>query len=309
MSRRGRRGSGRPVHGVLLLDKPAGLTSNAALQRVKRLFRARKAGHTGSLDPLATGMLPICFGEATKISAFLLEADKTYEVTCRLGQVTDTGDADGTVIETRPVPALDEAAIEAVLAQFRGTIEQVPPMYSALRHEGRRLYELARAGQTVERPPRTVTIHALELLARQDEQLRLAVRCSKGTYVRTLVEDIGRALGCGAHVTALRRTAVAPFPADEMVTLDTLETVAREAGPAALDRFLMGVDAAFRHLPSVALDAVQQSRIRQGQALRWPGDAQQGPWWRLYGADGGFLGVAELVRGQLQPRRLMNGSG
>ena len=306
MSRRGRRGGGRPVHGVLLLDKPAGLTSNAALQRVKRLYRARKAGHTGSLDPLATGMLPICLGEATKISAFLLAADKRYEVEARLGQVTDTGDADGTVLETHPVPALDAAAIEAVLARFRGPIEQVPPMYSALKQDGRRLYELAREGRTVERAPRQVSIFELRLLDQAGDRLRLAVRCSKGTYVRVLVEDIGRALGCGAHVSALRRTAVAPFPAGEMVTLDTLERVAAEAGPAGLDRLLVGVDAAFSHLPPVALDPVQQSRIRQGQALRWPEDPGQGTWRRLYGADGGFIGVAELVRGQLQPRRLMN---
>jgi tRNA pseudouridine55 synthase len=206
MSRHRKRNANlRTVNGILLLDKPAGLTSNAALQEVKKLYRARKAGHTGSLDPLATGLLPICFGEATKISGFLLDADKHYRVQCRLGERTNTGDSEGEVLERRPVEAVTEAALREAIEGFLGDIEQIPPMYSALKHKGERLYNLARQGLEVEREPRTVTIYALELLGFTGDHAELMVHCSKGTYVRTLVEDIGEILGCGAHVSAPAR--------------------------------------------------------------------------------------------------------
>lgn len=228
----------RRVDGILLLDKPEGMTSNRALQRVKHLFAARKAGHTGSLDPLATGLLPLCFGEATKVSGFLLEADKRYRVTCRLGITTTTGDREGEPLQRRPVPVLDDAAITAVLQRFIGRIEQVPPMYSALKHKGERLYHLARQGIEVERAPRAVTIHDLVLLARGEEELELEVHCSKGTYVRTLCEDIGEALGCGAHVTALRRTALGPFVDVSMVTLEQVLEVSDQGYAAGANRGL-----------------------------------------------------------------------
>src|SRR5690606_13644483 len=231
----------RPVDGILLLDKPAGLSSNAALQKVRYLLRAKKGGHTGSLDPLATGMLPICFGEATKVSGFLLDADKHYRVTCRLGVRTDSADADGAVVETAPVPALDAGRVNEVLARFHGDIQQVPPMYSALKYQGRRLYELARAGESVERAARTVTLHALVLDGMTADSLTLDVRCSKGTYVRTLVEDVAAALGTLAHVVALRRLGVGPYEGQAMVTLAELEARRAQAGNDALDALLLPV--------------------------------------------------------------------
>ena len=260
------------MHGVLLLDKPAGGSSNHALQRVKRLYEARKAGHTGSLDPLATGMLPICFGEATKLAAFLIEADKGYETTLRLGVTTDSGDADGRTLEERPVPdGLDAARFAAACAAFVGAQRQVPPMVSAIKVDGQRLYRLARAGVSVEREPRSVTIHALEVLAFDGTSARLAVRCSKGTYIRSLVTDIGERLGCGAHVTALRRTFVAPF-AGETVAPETLERVAAEAATpedarAALDARLLPVDAGLGHLPELGLEPAAVERFRHGQTV------------------------------------------
>ena len=295
----------RDIDGVVLLDKPAGLTSNQALQRVKRLLKARKAGHTGSLDPLATGLLPLCFGEATKISAYLLEADKHYRTVARLGQRTDTADAEGEVIETRPVRAYTDAEIEAVLARFRGPIEQIPPMYSAVKQDGRRLYELARQGREVERPPRAVVIHALQLLGRDDAQLELDVRCSKGTYIRTLVEDIGEALGCGAHVAKLRRLGVAPYDEPEMVTLEQLEAAA-EQGPQALDGFLMPVASALAHWPRVVLDADGAHYLRLGQALQVPG-APAGGLLVLLGPQEEFIGIGQILDdGRVGPKRLIS---
>jgi tRNA pseudouridine55 synthase len=214
-----RRSTGRKVNGILLLDKPLGITSNDALQRVKHLFRARKAGHTGSLDPLATGLLPICLGEATKISAFLLDADKRYRVKVKLGVTTTTADAEGEVLEEKPITGVDQARIEAALESFRGEIDQLPPMYSAIKHKGERLYNLARQGIEVEREPRRITIHSLVLLDWQAPEFSLDVHCSKGTYVRTLAEDIGNVLGCGAHVTALHRSGVGPFGDAQMVSM------------------------------------------------------------------------------------------
>jgi tRNA pseudouridine55 synthase len=297
---------GRNVLGILLLDKPAGITSNAALQTVKRLFRARKAGHTGSLDPLATGMLPICFGEATKISGFLLDSDKRYRLSCRLGIKTATGDAEGEVIEERPVPALTEADVERALVPLRGTIEQLPPMYSALKHQGERLYKLARAGQEVARDTRTVTIHELVLLGMSADTLELEVKCSKGTYVRTLAEDLGEALGCGAHVSALRRLEVGPYrEPDQMVTLDELRHLA-EDGNTALDRLLLPLESALGDYPAVRLSADSAFYIRQGQAVQVPRAPTEG-WVRLYREDDHFLGMGEIQDdGKVAPRRLFH---
>lgn len=294
----------RDVHGLILLDKPRGLSSNQALQRVKYLLRARKAGHTGSLDPLATGLLPLCFGEATKVSGLLLEADKYYQTTCRLGEITRTADAEGEVIERHPIPTLDEALIEGVLAQFRGPITQVPPMYSALKHEGQRLYQLARQGTEVERQPRPVSIHELTLKSFDARSLNLEVRCSKGTYIRTLVEDIGKALGCGAHVSALRRLGLGPFEQPSMCTMTELEQRA-ESGEAALDACLQPMDLALQDLPQVHLDADSTHYLTQGQAVFVPGLLQSGLI-RLYGPKEEFLGVGhQLDDGRLAPKRLM----
>ncbi|MFP4161092.1 MAG: tRNA pseudouridine(55) synthase TruB [Ectothiorhodospira sp.] len=294
----------RDVDGVLLLDKPPGYTSNQALQRVKYLFRARKAGHTGSLDPLATGLLPLCFGEATKVSGFLLDADKHYRVTCCLGQRTLTGDAEGEVVETRPVPPLTPEGVETVLADFRGGISQVPPMYSALKHQGQRLYDLARKGQEVERKPRQVHIHGLDCLALEEESLTLDVVCTKGTYIRTLVEDIGAALGCGAHVTVLRRMGLGAYEHPEMIPLERLEALAEE-GPEALDAVLRPVDEALAHWAAVELDADSAFYLRQGQAVFVPGCRECG-WLRVYGPGHHFLGIGRLLEdGRVAPKRLM----
>ncbi|WP_374624756.1 tRNA pseudouridine(55) synthase TruB [Pandoraea sp.] len=254
------------LDGVLLLDKPLGLSSNDALIKAKRLLQALKAGHTGTLDPLATGLLPLCFGEATKFSQDLLEADKTYEALVRLGETTTTGDAEGEVLQTRPV-TVDEAAIRAVLPSFTGAISQVPPMYSALKRDGRPLYEYARAGQTVEREAREVTIHGLELTAcslPDVAEFTFRVTCSKGTYVRTLAEDIGEALGCGAHLRALRRTAVGPLTLDDAVTLDALGAMEH----AQRVEKLAPVDALLKTLPAIWLDDTLAKRFSHGQRLR-----------------------------------------
>jgi tRNA pseudouridine55 synthase len=307
MSRQRRRHPNlRTVNGILLLDKPAGLTSNAALQAVKKLYRARKAGHTGSLDPLATGLLPICFGEATKISGFLLDADKHYRVQCRLGVRTTTGDAEGEVVERRPVEGITADALHEVIAGFRGDIEQVPPMYSALKHKGERLYNLARQGVEVEREPRTVTIHALELLDFEADHAELRVHCSKGTYVRTLVEDIGAALGCGAHVYGLRRLGVGPFDESAMHDMESLEALAAE-GYAALDRLLLPVEAGLAQWPIVKLSGDAAFYLRQGQPVLVPQAPTQG-WVRLYEGERQFIGMGEILDdGRVAPRRLMAG--
>jgi tRNA pseudouridine55 synthase len=302
MSRRKLRG--RPVDGVVLLDKPIGLTSNQALQAVKRLFDARKAGHTGSLDPLATGMLPICLGEATKLSAYLLNADKCYLVECRLGVTTETGDREGTVRCERPVPRLSASEVEAVLGGFRGQILQVPPMYSALRHQGQRLYELARRGLEVERQPRSVSIHELRCEVQRSSHLALQVRCSKGTYVRSLVEDIGEALGCGAHVTALRRVSVGPYEGSAMVTLEGLGHLANN-GFCELDSTLLPVDSALEQWPRLNLNTDLAFYLRNGQPVlvpRAPADGMV----RLYDGESHFLGVGEIIDdGRVAPRRLV----
>lgn len=291
------------VDGLLLLNKPSGMTSNRALQRVKRLLRAKKAGHTGSLDPSATGMLPLCFGEATKVCAYLLDADKTYRVTARLGVSTDTGDADGQQTGTATVPDLSASDWAAILADFLGESTQVPPMYSALKKDGKRLYELARQGQTVERAPRPLTIHEIELLEVAGTRLVFRVRCSKGTYVRTLVEDIARRAGTVAHTTRLHRESVGDFDAADMLDLDTLESLA-EAGPEVLRDRLLAPDVALLHLEAVSVDTEAAARFSGGQAVSGAGAAGAGLV-RVYDAGQNFLGVGEFQgNGSVAPRRV-----
>lgn len=288
------------ICGILLLDKPLGLSSNAALQRVRRVFGGAKAGHTGSLDPLATGMLPICLGEATKIAGDLLDGAKAYEFVLQFGERRSTGDREGEVVERAPVPADLPAVLAAVLPGFRGPLMQVPPIYSALKHQGEPLYRLARRGEDVERAARPVVIESLELLATGPDTASLAVRCSKGTYVRTLGEDIARAAGSCGHLAALRRTAVAPFENQSMHTLEALQAA---SDPVAR---LLGADAALPHLPALALDDAQYARLRQGQRLRLPQTGAPGRV-RAYDAAGRFRGIAEfLPDGVLHPRRLFN---
>ncbi len=304
MSRRHKRG--RPVDGILPLDKPAGVTSNGALQQVKRLYDARKAGHTGSLDELATGLLPLCFGEATKVSAYLLDADKHYRATCKLGQKTSTADALGEVLSERPIPAFDSGQVTAILAEFTGDIEQVPPMHSALKHQGKRLYELARAGVEVERPPRPVTIHALDLVDSGADWLEIDVRCSKGTYIRTLAEDIGERLGCGGHVSALRRLGAGPFTADQMVSLEQLNQALDAGGLAALDALLMPLDSALGSHPAVTLDATLAHYLVRGQPVQVP-NAPTAGLLRVYADDGQFIGIGEVLDdGRIAPKRLLS---
>jgi tRNA pseudouridine55 synthase len=290
----------RRLDGVLLLDKPAGIGSNAVLQALKRLYAAAKAGHAGTLDPLASGLLPVLFGEATKFSQLALDADKEYVTRAHLGVTTTTADAEGQVLERRPCNVHD-ADIEPALAAFRGELEQVPPMYSALKHGGRPLYALARAGREVPRAPRRVRVLELELLHFAADGLELRIRCSKGTYIRTLVEDIGRALGCGAHVAALRRTATGAFRIEDAVTLEQLQSdtaAARDARLLPLERLLGG-------LPRVDLPAALAERFALGQALRM----EQAPLGQcsVYGQQGRLLGLGEgRAAGELRPRRLVN---
>jgi tRNA pseudouridine55 synthase len=296
----------RALDGVLLLDKPIGLSSNDALIRAKRLYLAKKAGHTGTLDPLASGLLPLCFGEATKFSQDLLEADKTYEATMRLGIRTTTGDAEGEAIDTRDVTC-DEAAVMQALAKFRGDIVQVPPMYSALKRDGKPLYEYARAGQTVEREGRRVTIHSISMIACALPDVTFRVTCSKGTYVRTLAEDIGETLGCGAHLVALRRTGVGALTLANAVTLDALS----DAAEGERDQWLQPVDALLSTFPAVQLDEDATRRFLHGQRLRLAelsvdGDALQAAGRvRVYGGEGKLLGVARAGEGVLAPERLI----
>jgi len=300
----GSKSNRRAVNGILLLDKPIGGTSNHALQRAKRMLNARKAGHTGSLDPLASGMLPLCFGEATKVSGYLLDSDKSYRVTARLGQKTDSADADGEVIETAPVPVLDETRVREVLDSFLGESEQIPPMYSALKVNGRRLYELARKGEQIERAARAIVIHEISLVSLEDERVTCDVRCSKGTYIRSLVEDMAAKLGTLAHVEVLRRTAVGCFKGAKMHTFDELESLA-EAGQ--LDDALLPVDSALPDWPRVNLDEGGVERLFQGQKVPSPDPTIRGKL-RAYGPEGDFLGLVEAeVDGNLVPQRLFPG--
>lgn len=295
------------VDGLLLLNKPAGLTSNQALQKVKRLLNARKAGHTGSLDPAATGMLPLCFGEATKVCAFLLNADKTYRVTAKLGIATDTGDAEGKQIATADVPELSAADWTNILQGFRGESTQIPPMYSALKKDGKRLYELARKGETVDREARPIRIDEIELLEIAGTRLAFRVHCSKGTYVRTLVEDIAKKAGTVAHTARLHRETVGAFQASDMLDLTGIEA-AVEAGSAALMARLLPPDTALEDMPAVTLDTVAIARFSAGQEVA---ASVQGPAGlvRVYGPGDQFAGVGELSGGnRLAPRRVFHSS-
>lgn len=299
-----RRNRGRDVHGVLLLDKPVGITSNTALQRVKRLFNANKAGHTGSLDPLASGMLPICLGEATKISGYLLSADKRYRATCKLGVKTDSGDADGEVIERRPVAALSHAQVAEVMEGFIGHISQIPPMHSAIKRNGMPLYKLAHQGIEVEREPREVDIHQLELVRLEGDELEFDVHCSKGTYVRTLAEDMGEALGCGAHIIALRRTSVGILDGARMVSPETLDALAQQ-GPEALDVLLTPMEEALADWPEVRLTEDASYYLCQGQPVFVPRVQERGLV-RLFGGDESFLGLGTILDdGRVAPKRLV----
>ncbi|MBN4079080.1 tRNA pseudouridine(55) synthase TruB [Beggiatoa alba] len=303
-----RRNRGRQVNGVLLLDKPVGITSNAALQRVKRLFNANKAGHTGSLDPLATGMLPICLGEATKISGFLLSADKEYQATLKLGQTTNSGDADGNVMRTRPVIAVTESRVREVLESFLGKILQTPPMHSAIKQNGQPLYKLAHQGIEVERKPREITIHSLELLQLTGDELEIAVRSSKGTYIRVLAEEIGEALSCGAHIITLRRTGVGALDNHVMHSLESLEAIVEQSGPSALDELLLPMESALPDWPEVCLSEDASFYLCQGQPVFVPQLKDRG-WVRLYAGDKRFLGLGTVLDdGRVAPKRLLSSS-
>lgn len=302
-----KRRRGRDVSGILVLDKPAGFSSNDAVQKAKRLFHARKVGHTGALDPLATGVLPLCFGEATKFSQYLLTSDKKYLTTLKLGVATDSGDADGQVVAERPVENISEARVEEALRFFRGEIDQVPSMFSAVKHQGQPLYKLARQGIEIEREARRVKIFSNQIVALEGDELTLAIHCSKGTYVRTIAEELGEHLGCGAHVTALRRLAAGPYDESDLVTFETLEAALDSEG--TLDRFLLPVASAVGDWPEVRLNDDTAYYVRQGQPVIVPHAPASG-WVRLSQQVGEgstrFLGVGEVLDdGRVAPRRLI----
>lgn len=308
----GRRRKGRPVDGILLLDKPLGMSSNGALQRVKYLFFAAKAGHTGSLDPLASGVLPICLGEATKFTQFLLDADKCYRATFRFGMATASGDADGEVVSEKGADGLTQQQVESVLTEFRGDIAQVPSMYSALKHQGQPLYKLAREGVEVERESRPVTIYSLELTDFRPGHFAEAdveVHCSKGTYIRTLAEDIGQKLDCGAYVSKLHRSAAGPFDEADTISLEQLEAMRQEQDAEQLDHLLKPMDAGIQHMMSVELSEDMAFYFRQGQPMMVPQayrEGEEGDIVRVFEADGPFLGVGEVTDdGRVAPKRLV----
>ena len=302
------RAKGRNVSGIVLLDKPLHITSNAALQRVKRLFQASKAGHTGSLDPLASGLLPICLGEATKVSGFLLDTDKRYRAVCQLGVTTTTGDREGQILQTRPLADIDRPRLDQVLAGFIGAIEQVPPMFSALKQHGQPLYKLAQRGLTVERAPRSVHIHGIDLVTWQADQFEIEVSCSKGTYIRTLAEDIGERLGCGAHLSALRRTGVGGLDASRMVNFEELQALA-EQGLGVLDeQVLIPMQAALAHWPEVNVSDDAAFYLSQGQAVFVPRTPGAG-WVTLFADNQRFLGLGQVLQdGRVAPKRLVASS-
>ena len=296
---------GRDIHGVFLLDKPQGMSSNDVMQKVKRIFQANKAGHTGALDPLATGMLPICLGEATKFSQFLLDADKCYLVTAKLGERTDTSDAEGQIVETRDVKVKTPEILTA-LEQFRGDIFQVPTMFSALKHNGKPLYEYARQGITVEREARPITIFELNFIKYNAPYLTLEVHCSKGTYIRTLVDDLGEALGCGAHVTMLRRTAVADYPTEKMLDWHTLQSLAEQQDLSLLDALLLPIDTAVAKLPTLTLNESQAQGIGFGQRVKFDNPNSLQGQVRLFSHENCFLGVAVIDENNvIRPQRLV----
>lgn len=307
-----RRIKGRPISGVLLLNKAAGMTSNSALQQAKRLFFAAKAGHTGSLDPLATGVLPLCFGEATKFSQYLLDADKRYRSTFCLGVSTATGDSDGPVVAQEDASGLTRAQVEEGLSRFEGEIEQIPSMYSAIKHQGQPLYKLAREGKTVERKVRQVQIYGIDVLdfrPGNPAEVDVDIRCSKGTYIRTIAEDLGKLLGCGAHVTRLHRTEVGPFVIDGAISLDELREERGEQEPDVLDHHLLPTDAAIQAMPGMSLPEQSAFYFRQGQAVMDPRVYQigdEGDKVRIFSDAGEFLGVAEITDdGRVAPKRLV----
>ena len=296
---------GRNIHGVFLLDKPQGMSSNDIMQKVKRIFQANKAGHTGALDPLATGMLPICLGEATKFSQFLLDADKRYLVTAKLGERTDTSDAEGQIVETRDVKVKTSEILTA-LEQFRGDILQVPTMFSALKHNGKPLYEYARQGITVEREARPITIFELNFIEYNAPYLTLEVHCSKGTYIRTLVDDLGETLGCGAHVTMLRRTAVADYPTEKMLDWNALQALAEPQDLSLLDTLLLPMDTAVAKLPTLTLNESQAQGIGFGQRIKFDNPNRLQGQVRLFSHENRFLGVAVIDENNvIRPQRLV----
>ncbi|WP_109392335.1 tRNA pseudouridine(55) synthase TruB [Proteus cibi] len=307
----GRRRKGREINGVLLLDKPQDISSNDALQKVRRMFNASKAGHTGALDPLATGMLPICLGEATKFSQFLLDSDKRYRVIARLGQRTDTSDAHGEVIQERPVQ-FTQQALDDALDSFRGETLQVPSMYSALKHQGKPLYEYARQGIEVEREARPITVYELQFIRWEGNELELEIHCSKGTYIRTIIDDLGEKLQCGAHVIFLRRLEVADYPKERMVTLEQLSSMIENAQTAqddpflALDALLLPMDTAVAHFPVVNLTTIIAGYLKLGQPVRVNHDIDEGEWVRVTeGDEKKFIGLAIIKDGLVAPKRVV----
>lgn len=297
-----KRKTGRNVHGILLLDKRLGVSSNRALQEVKRLFNANKAGHTGSLDPMASGLLPLCFGEATKVSSLMLDDNKRYQVVVKLGVMTDTGDAEGNVVSEKPVPNLSLEDIENCLQSFTGEIDQIPPMYSALKHNGRKLYELAREGKTIERKARRITIFELKLLNVTTDSLTLNVCCSKGTYIRSLAEDIGHQFGCGGSVTQLRRTEAGKFKIENALSIEQLQAMNVES----LMEKLIDVDEPLNDIPEIILSKAQAILVRQGQKLQYQGAGPIEGMVRMY-SEQVFLGLGEIVLdGKLIPKKIFN---
>lgn len=302
---------GRAVNGIVVLNKPLGLSSNQVLQRVKRLFNAQKAGHTGALDPLASGVLPICLGEATKFSQLLLDSDKAYDTTARLGEIRSTGDAEGEVLQTADVPAISHDALESLLDRFRGEVEQVPPMFSALKMDGKPLYELARQGMSedemravAEKKRRVITVFELLLNDQRESELDLSVRCSKGTYIRTLVEDIGQAVGCGAYVSRLHRTQCGPFHSGQMVTLEQLEALA-EQGDDALDNVLLPPETALPGWPEVALNYAEAGSMLHGQPVKTGLSATPSvQLWAVYPGVRQLIGIGRIEDGLVKAQRL-----
>ncbi|KJG14432.1 tRNA pseudouridine synthase B [Photobacterium iliopiscarium] len=307
-----RRRKGRPINGVILVDKPTGISSNDTLQKVKRIFFAQKAGHTGALDPLATGMLPLCFGEATKFSQFLLDSDKRYRVVAKLGERTDTSDSDGEVVETRAVN-VERDQLEACIDSFRGTTDQIPSMYSALKYQGRKLYEYAREGISIPRESRKITVYSVELLRFDNNEVEMELHVSKGTYIRTIVDDLGEKLGCGAHVTYLRRTGVSNFPYERMVTIEQLQAlldqaIADEVEPGTvLDALLLPTDTAVQDLPEVNITAEAAVHVLHGNPVAAEVVPAEGTLVRITVAEAAeFIGVGTIdAKGMLAPKRVM----
>ena len=295
---------GRDISGIILLDKPKGVSSNEALQQVKGIFNAQKAGHTGSLDPLATGLLPICFGEGTKFSNYILTADKSYATECQLGVTTATGDQEGDVLETKPVPPITEQEITEILESFLGESYQIPPMYSALKKDGQPLYKLARQGLEIEREPRKIWIDSITLTLIDGDRLHFDVSCSKGTYIRTLAEDIGKKLGCGAHVTELRRFDLGVFHIDEAVTLDKLNALRDVRAFSELDDFIKPIETALSEWPAISLTDDSAFYVKQGQAVQVPKAPTNGLVTLFSGNQ--FMGIGEIQDdGKVKPDRLL----